>query len=539
MLLSGRRRSLDRRWFAVCAALAGAACGARTSLYSGRVPDAGAEPDADSGVPASCELDADCGSDPCAPMECREGTCAALPHVVCDDRDECTEDSCDSATGLCVYRPLALDLDGDGYKSPRPGFQPGAPGSCGDDCDDTSAAAHPGGVEICDGVDNDCNGVIDDGAQYTPGASARRISSTTLAHASTAGIAFDGQAYGTSYTGYTDQSHPYFQGLTRAGDTVVGEITTSAVNSDTFAGGLLFNGQFFGTSWQDSRQDGDYEVYFNRLDSKGKKLGPDLRVTDAPGKSLNPALAWNGAEFLDVWDDRRFDDGSSTDIRLFGQRIAVDGTLIGANVQLTSPGSAAEYASVAVGTSNVGIVYSLTIANHDSAAELITTDPDLSNPSSPVMIGASSVNQPHIVHVKGGYIAVWERTGSTVGSAIYCAAVEEQGHVLVPERAVTNGGPHARFPALLSLGESAVLVWAEDPSGQFDLYQETLGLDLTISSSKQRITTGLQSFNPATSFGPNGDVGVLFEGQGSGGAHQVYFASMSCVLPPPPPCCKH
>jgi hypothetical protein len=149
------------------------------------------------------------------------------------------------------------------------------------------------------------------------------------------------------------------------------------------------------------------------------------------------------------------------------------------------------------------------------------------------------VDQPHLVHVKGGFIAVWERTGSMVGSAIYGAAVDEQGNVLVSERAVTNGGPHARFPALLSLGDRAVLVWAEDSSGQFDLYQETLGLDLSISSSRQRITSGSQSFNPTTSFGPNGDVGVLFEGQTVGGAHQVYFTSMSCAIPPPPPCCKH
>jgi hypothetical protein len=32
-----------------------------------------------------------------------------------------------------------------------------------DDCDDTSAASHPGGMEVCDGRDNNCNGQIDEG----------------------------------------------------------------------------------------------------------------------------------------------------------------------------------------------------------------------------------------------------------------------------------------------------------------------------------------------------------------------------------------
>ena len=31
------------------------------------------------------------------------------------------------------------------------------------DCDDANANIFPGSPEICDGIDNDCNGIIDDG----------------------------------------------------------------------------------------------------------------------------------------------------------------------------------------------------------------------------------------------------------------------------------------------------------------------------------------------------------------------------------------
>jgi hypothetical protein len=44
----------------------------------------------------------------------------------------------------------SCDFDGDGYSK--------ADGDCSDD----SAAAFPGGVEVCDGQDNDCNGTVDD-----------------------------------------------------------------------------------------------------------------------------------------------------------------------------------------------------------------------------------------------------------------------------------------------------------------------------------------------------------------------------------------
>jgi hypothetical protein len=52
------------------------------------------------------------------------------------------------------------DADGDGVDG----------ASCnGADCDDTSAAVHPGATEACDGVDNDCNGRVDEGCGCKPG----------------------------------------------------------------------------------------------------------------------------------------------------------------------------------------------------------------------------------------------------------------------------------------------------------------------------------------------------------------------------------
>ena len=55
--------------------------------------------------------------------------------------------------GLMVVAcgPSDVDGDGDGYSAKT-------------DCDDTAQNVHPGADEICDGVDNDCNGLIDDDA---------------------------------------------------------------------------------------------------------------------------------------------------------------------------------------------------------------------------------------------------------------------------------------------------------------------------------------------------------------------------------------
>ncbi|MCC6600459.1 MAG: T9SS type A sorting domain-containing protein [Crocinitomicaceae bacterium] len=79
------------------------------------------------------------------------------------------DDNCDgqideNVSGITLYR----DLDGDGYGDPYNyiviGFSQAA-GYVSDnsDCDDTSALIHPGVIEICNGIDDDCDGDIDEG----------------------------------------------------------------------------------------------------------------------------------------------------------------------------------------------------------------------------------------------------------------------------------------------------------------------------------------------------------------------------------------
>ena len=79
--------------------------------------------------------------------------CAAGAPMDCSDGLTCTTDSC-AEPGTCAHG--GSDADGDGFQAV--GCATGA------DCNDLVAAIHPGAAELCDGLDNDCTGVTDDGA---------------------------------------------------------------------------------------------------------------------------------------------------------------------------------------------------------------------------------------------------------------------------------------------------------------------------------------------------------------------------------------
>ncbi|HMV68985.1 MAG TPA: putative metal-binding motif-containing protein, partial [Myxococcota bacterium] len=101
-----------------------------------------------------------------SPADCDDLLAEVYPGApdVCDDLDNDCDDALDEDVDWTTAWP---DADGDGHGDPTdPLFACSHPGGfvdAGDDCDDEDAAIHPGGVEVCNLLDDDCDGAIDDG----------------------------------------------------------------------------------------------------------------------------------------------------------------------------------------------------------------------------------------------------------------------------------------------------------------------------------------------------------------------------------------
>ena len=77
-------------------------------------------------------------------------------------------------TGEILIEYCFADADGDGYGDPDSVVECTVDGAVDDDsdCDDTDEAINPGAAEACDGIDNNCDGGIDEGVEtafYTDG----------------------------------------------------------------------------------------------------------------------------------------------------------------------------------------------------------------------------------------------------------------------------------------------------------------------------------------------------------------------------------
>jgi hypothetical protein len=91
-------------------------------------------------------------------------------YVGADETCNTLDDDCDGTVDeeAIDFISYYIDSDGDGFGEDSSLTEsctlPNNASLLGGDCDDSSNAAHPNGIEVCDGLDNNCDGSTDDGS---------------------------------------------------------------------------------------------------------------------------------------------------------------------------------------------------------------------------------------------------------------------------------------------------------------------------------------------------------------------------------------
>ncbi len=461
------------------------------------------------------------------------GHCVEAAATNCDDGNPCTIDACLPDTGACDYKPATVDLDKDGHNGPLQGHQAGDCGSCGDDCDDTNPNAFPGNKEVCDGVDNDCNGIVDDNATFVP-LQAQPTQISVHATASPGSAVWNGMNYFAAYTESTADggANMLTTMLSPTGDKLPPgpQLFDPSFSADSFGGSLVWTGDRYGIAWE-ARYDGFYQIYFSETDENGKKFLPNVKLSHTTNEfAINQDIGFTGQNFVVVWQDDRLGP-----FNIFGSIIGLDGTVVKGDVKMTDtimsdfPNEAPIVAATSQG---IGVVWARGDASHHFLRFQVF-DFDLQPIGKPLDLtdGAQGAVYPTVVFNHDRYIISWFEKAATP-AAIYATAVDLQGNVIVPTKAVTSPGTHhSRYPFMRALGDRVLLLYADDRDQNqgYELYSHVFDNQLSSVSSELRLTNAPgDSIYPHASFGKDGDVGVLFRDDRTG-EQQVWFTRLGCV----------
>ncbi len=183
-------------------------------------------------------------------------------------------------------------------------------------------------------------GRVDEGGGFVGGE--HRITNTTNG-SDNPSLVFTGSEFAIAWederNGGDNQEEIFFIRLSSTGSPIGGEVRVTNAAGISVQPSLVFTGSGFGVAWMDSR-DGNSEIYFKRIGMDGTPVDPDVRITNDPGESTAPSLAFNGSEFGLAWVDGRSGGGT------YFARIDTAGTKLGGDVRTSGAADASPIANV-------------------------------------------------------------------------------------------------------------------------------------------------------------------------------------------------
>ncbi|MBM3315689.1 hypothetical protein FJY71_07640, partial [candidate division WOR-3 bacterium] len=222
-----------------------------------------------------------------------------------------------------------------------------------------------------------------------------------------------------------------------------------------------FDGTNFLAVWWDERS-GDEALYAARVSPTGEVLDPSGMMVAPSGDGNRLAVAFDGVNYLVVY-------GANGHMR--ARRIAPDGIVLEPEVTISDEGQVQETPAVAFDGTNYLVVWAdYRVDNFDIyGARVSPAGVVLDSPSVAIADSLLWEETPVVCATAAGFLVAWDAEYDPRN--IRAARVTGSGQVLDP-----NGFPIAPNPAWQSMpaiafdGANALVTWRDDHSGGGELY---------------------------------------------------------------------
>ena len=224
---------------------------------------------------------------------------------------------------------------------------------------------------------------------------------------------------------------------------------------------LVFDGTNFLVVWQDFRRGYAFDIYGARVTPQGTVLDPaGIKISGEANEQSYPAVAFDGANFLVVWQDNR-NNVDTTDI--YGARVTPSGTVLDSAGLVISQAAQSQYSpAIDFDGTNFLVVWQDCRRSPDNAdiyGARVTPSGTVLEPQGFAIGYLSGVQgSPTLAFDGVNSLVAWQDVSR---QSIYGARVTPQGMVLDSSGIVIANGTNGAFPALGFDGANFLVAWHE------------------------------------------------------------------------------
>jgi len=227
---------------------------------------------------------------------------------------------------------------------------------------------------------------------------------------------------------------------------------------------LAFDGKNYLVAWADNRSSTEYEIYGARVGQSGAVLDPEgLPISPHAHSECAPALAFDGTNYLVTWQQR-----SGGDWNVYAARVSPEGTVLdpeGIPIS-TAPGDQWSPAVAFDGT-NFLVVWEDRRSGYDIYASRVTPTGTVLDPAGiPISTDADYEFEPTVAFDGTNFLAAWTDIGSAYG--VFAARVSPAGTVLDP--AGIRIAFDAEAPTVAFDGTNYLLAWQANEGDTYEIH---------------------------------------------------------------------